>query len=241
MNQGVTLVTGASRGIGRAIADHLMASGQTVIGIATKQPADPFAGELFLADFSDQDATADVLAEISSTHQVTRLVNNAGVSPSGSAIEDLTAAELEAVMAVNVRAAMQCTQACLPAMLAAGFGRIVNMGSRASLGRAKRSAYGMSKAALIAMTRTLALEHAGDGITVNCVAPGPVETDMFLANHPIGSEAYKAWMANVPVGRMAQPDEIATACAYFLSDKAGFTTGQVLYVCGGLSVGSMAS
>lgn len=109
------------------------------------------------------------------------------------------------------------------------------------IGRAKRSAYGMSKAALIALTRTLALEHAGDGITVNCVAPGPVETDMFLANHPIGSEAYEAWMANVPVGRMAQPDEIAAACAYFLSDKASFTTGQVLYVCGGLSVGSLAS
>jgi NAD(P)-dependent dehydrogenase (short-subunit alcohol dehydrogenase family) len=122
-------------------------------------------------------------------------------------------------------------------MRAAGFGRIVNLGSRALLGREGRIAYGGSKAAVVSMTRTLALETARDGITVNCVAPGPVETEMFAQNHPHGSAERTRITGAMPMGRVGTTAEIAAACAYFLSDAAGFTTGQVLYVDGGLSVG----
>jgi NAD(P)-dependent dehydrogenase (short-subunit alcohol dehydrogenase family) len=122
-------------------------------------------------------------------------------------------------------------------MRAARFGRIVNIGSRAGLGREGRIVYGGSKAAVVSLTRSLALEVAKDGITVNCVAPGPVETEMFGANHPQDSAERRRIVGAVPAGRVGTTKEIAVACAYFLSDHAGFTTGQVLYVCGGLSVG----
>ena len=140
-------------------------------------------------------------------------------------------------MALNFRAVLQCTQAVLPAMRAARFGRIVNLGSRALLGREGRIAYGGSKAAVLSMTRSLALEVAKDGITANCIAPGPVETEMFAQNHPHGSAERARITGAVPMGRVGTTKEVAAACAYFLSEDAGFTTGQVLYVCGGLSVG----
>ena len=165
-----------------------------------------------------------------------RLVNNAGISIAGSA-ENLTVADLEAVMAVNFRAVLQCTQAVLPAMRKARFGRIVNIGSRALLGREGRIVYGGSKAAVASMTRSLALEVARDGITANCVAPGPVETEMFVQNHTPGSAEEARITGAVPMRRVGTTREVAAACAYFLSEDAGFTTGQVLYVCGGLSVG----
>jgi NAD(P)-dependent dehydrogenase (short-subunit alcohol dehydrogenase family) len=141
-------------------------------------------------------------------------------------------------MSLNFRAVLQCTQAVLPGMREAKYGRIVNIGSRAALGREARIVYGGSKAAVASMTRSLALETAKDGITVNCVAPGPVETELFQKNHPVGSEARRKIAGAVPMDRIGTPKEVAAACAYFLSEDAGFTTGQVLYVCGGLSVGS---
>jgi NAD(P)-dependent dehydrogenase (short-subunit alcohol dehydrogenase family) len=122
-------------------------------------------------------------------------------------------------------------------MRAARFGRIVNIGSRASLGKAGRIVYGASKAAVTGITRTAALELARDGITVNCIAPGPIETDMIRMGYPEGSETRARLTGEIPVGRFGRPDEIAAAVSYFLSDAAGFTTGQVLYVCGGLTAG----
>ena len=232
----VTLITGVSRGIGRAIAEEMTALGHHVVGLSRSRPGDWFQGTFVSADLADPEATSAALTRITAEHRVLRLVNNAGISRPGR-VETLTPQVIDEHMGINFRAVLQCVQAVLPAMRAARFGRIVNLGSRAGLGREGRVVYGGSKAAVVSLTRSLALEVASDGITVNCVAPGPVETEMFSANHPPGSAERQRIVGAVPVARVGAPKEIAAACAYFLSDHAGFTTGQVLYVCGGLSVG----
>ena len=235
-NDGATIVTGASRGIGLAIARHLLAEGYEVIGIARGRPeADGIIA--YSADLSDPEATAAVLAEIVARHCVLRLVNNAGAAETAE-LEKATAAQLDAMVAVNLRAPMQAIQAVVPGMRAAGFGRIVNIGSRTALGKPGRLIYGATKAAIAGMTRTAALELAADGITVNCIAPGPIETELFAAGNPPASEARRRFTTGIPVGRVGTPEEIAHACGYFLDARAGFTTGQVLYVCGGMTIGA---
>lgn len=236
MEKPVTLVTGVSKGIGKTIAEDLTARGHHVVGLSRSRPGGWFKGSFVAVDLADAGATVEVLQRVTSEHRVLRLVNNAAISIAGQA-EKLTVKDLDDIMSLNFRAVLQCVQAVLPGMRAAKFGRIVNLGSRALLGREGRIAYGGSKAAVASMTRSLALEVAGDGITANCVAPGPVETEMFAQNHPHGSAERARITGAVPMGRVGSTEEIAAACAYFLSDAAGFTTGQVLYVCGGLSVG----
>ncbi len=231
----VTLVTGVSRGIGTAIAQELAKRGHRIVGLARTQP-EAFDGDFYPVDLADAGATATVLKEITRKHRVLRLVNNAGISRIAG-VEATTLDDFDAIMAVNVRSVMQCMQAVLPAMREAKFGRIVNIGSRAGLGKDDRLVYGASKAAVASMTRTVALEYAAYGITANCIGPGPIETDMIRKGYPVGSEKRTAFTRQVPVGRFGQPEEIAHACAYFLSEEAGFTTGQVLYVDGGVSVG----
>jgi 3-oxoacyl-[acyl-carrier protein] reductase len=237
MAQPITLVTGVSRGIGEAVAADLSNRGHHVIGLARTKP-ERFDGTFVSVDMSDAKALAAALADIVSRHQVLRLVNNAGVAqvaPSAQASLE----QFEMMMAVNVRAVMQTMQALLPGMQAAKFGRIVNIGSRAAMGKDGRLIYGASKAAVLSMTRTMALEYARSGITANCIAPGPIETAMIKLNYPEGSTQRSALVGQVPMQRMGQPAEIAHAVSYFLDDAAGYTTGQVLYVCGGLSVGSV--
>lgn len=239
MTQPTTLITGANRGIGRAIAQHLAAQGHSVIGLSRTPPEEEFPGDYVACDLADADATQETLDGLVKRHTFTHLVNNAGLLTLGK-VGEIDAREFERIMAVNVRATIQCIEACVPAMRAAGRGRIVNIGSRASLGKEGRLVYGTSKAAVTGLTRTAALELARDGITVNCIAPGPIETDMIAVSLPEGSPQRAAFVDKIPAGRMGQVDEIAAAAAYFLSDAAGFTTGQVLYVCGGLSIGGYA-
>jgi len=235
MEEGVTVVTGASRGIGRAIADALAARGQEVIGVARSAPDRDFPGTFVRADLSDAAATREAMAEIAARHAVLRLVNNAGIYR-GAPVESASLEDLEEMVAVNLAAMLLCTQAFLPAMRKARFGRIVNLGSRAALGKAGRLLYGTTKAGVVGFTRNTALEVAAEGITVNCVAPGPIDTEMLGAGQPPGSQARARLEAAIPVGRLGAPEEVAAACCYFLSREAAFTTGQVLYVCGGLSV-----
>ena len=140
-------------------------------------------------------------------------------------------------MNVNLAAAIICTQALLPGMRAAHFGRIVNISSRAALGKGERIAYASSKAALLGFTRTLALEVASDGITVNAIGPGPISTELFESANPPGSLATQRILENIPLGRIGQPEEVAHLVASLLDERAGFTTGQVIYVCGGMTVG----
>lgn len=232
-----TLITGASKGIGLAIAERLVAAGDTVVGIARSELDRPFPGTYYSVDLEDTEAAQAALQEIAATHAIDNLVNNAGYSiPQPLGEIDLD--DFDKQVAVNLRGALICAQACLPAMRAAGRGRIVNISSRSVLGKEGRTAYAGAKAGLIGFTRVWALELAADGITVNAIAPGPIETDLFLRQHPLGSDAYNNIAQAVPVRRMGKPEDIAAAAQFLVSDDASFVTGQVLYVCGGLTLGA---
>jgi NAD(P)-dependent dehydrogenase (short-subunit alcohol dehydrogenase family) len=233
----VTLVTGATRGIGRAIAERLAAQNHRVIGIARSKADGAFPGEVVVADLSDAESVKHALADIVARHQINGLVNNAGLNHPQK-LGEIELGSFDAVMAVNLRAAIQCTQAVLPAMLRARFGRIVNITSRAVLGRAGSSAYAAAKAGLLAVTRCWALELADKGITVNSVGPGPTETGMWNANNPPDSPATRRQIEQIPLGRIGAPEDAAGAVGYFMSEEAGFVTGQHLFVCGGASLGS---
>lgn len=235
--EGTVLVTGASRGIGRAVATRLMADGLDVVNFDIAAPEALAQKETFVqVDLADEAALRDALARTVAARPITRLVNNAGiVRPAG--IDAATSADLQAVMAVNLAAAMACVQALLPAMRGARFGRIVNISSRAALGKGERIAYAASKAAVHGFTRTLALELGADGITANAIGPGPIATELFERVNPPGAPATQRILDTIPVRRMGQPEEVAHLVASLLDARAGFTTGQVVYVCGGMTVG----
>jgi len=233
----VTLVTGGSRGIGRAVTERLLADGYQVVNFDIAAPAAPLPGETYVAvDLSDAAATRAAVADLASRRTVLRLVNNAGtVRP--ALLEDATPEDLAAVMALNVQAPLLLMQGLLPTMRAAHFGRVVNIASRAALGKVQRSSYAASKAGVLGLTRTWALETAADGVTVNAIGPGPIATELFEQVNPPGAPQTEAIRASVPVRRMGTPADVAHAVASFLDARAGFITGQVLYVCGGMTVG----
>ncbi|MSP88162.1 MAG: SDR family oxidoreductase [Alphaproteobacteria bacterium] len=235
---GAALVTGASRGIGQAIARKLAADGLTIVNldIAAPEPGTPEAVHFTAVDLADRAATAAALAQITAAHDITRLVNNAGIVQAAD-LAGTTLEDLDRTVQVNLRAALQCAQAVLPAMRRARFGRIVNIASRVVLGKTLRTAYAATKAGIAGFTRTWALELGRDGITVNTIGPGPIATDMFTRGNPPDSPRTQAILDAIPVGRMGTPDDVAHAVAFFLDARSSFVTGQMLYVCGGLSAG----
>ncbi|MGD9538066.1 MAG: SDR family oxidoreductase [Alphaproteobacteria bacterium] len=230
------LITGGSQGIGRAIAERARADGYRVVLFDRVPPDSNELGEFVEVDLADEQATAAALAAMLEDGPVTRLVNNVGmVRP--ALLPDTRLDDFDAVIRLNARTALQCAQALLPGMREAGFGRIVSIGSRAALGKELRTAYAASKAALVGMTRSWALELAPHGITVNLIAPGPIETELWARANPADSPRTKTIIEGIPMHRLGNPADIAHAAGFFLSAEAGFVTGQVLYVCGGASVG----
>lgn len=233
------VVTGGSAGIGAGICRHLLEQDYEVISLARRKPDfDHVHLHHCEVDLSDTQATEQVGKEIACDFQVTSLVNNAGVIRP-SLIEDVSLDDLDFLTRLHLGAAITLTQAFLPAMKAAKFGRIVNMSSRAVVGLPTRTNYAGTKAAIISMTRTWAMELGQFGITVNAVAPGPVVTDMFTDVIPEESDKAAALAASIPVKRLGHVDDIAQATLFFLSPKNGFITGQTLFVCGGSSLGSI--
>ena len=231
------LITGGAGGIGRAIARRAEAEGWRPVTLDLRAPEDPLPNEAFIAcDLADLAAARAALAEAAARHAPTWLVNNVGIVRPAP-LEETTAEDLAAVMEVNLRSAVLAAQALLPAMREAGFGRIVNIASRAALGKELRTAYAASTAGLIGLTRTWALELAAQGITVNAIGPGPIATELFRRANPDNSPRTRAIIEDVPMKRLGTPEDIAHAAAFLLDDRAGFVTGQVVYVCGGLTVG----
>jgi 3-oxoacyl-[acyl-carrier protein] reductase len=228
------LITGASRGIGNAVAERLAAEGHHPVGIARSAPKS-FPGEFHAVDLADRDATAAVLDDITGSATVDAVVNNVALARFAK-LGSIDLDDLAPIYDLNVRVAVQVTQAVLPGMKAQGWGRIVNISSLVTLGTPKRTAYGAAKAAMDACTRIWAGELGPTGITVNSVAPGPTETELFRQNTPTGSPAEARFLAVIPLNRLGQPRELAAAVCFLLSEDAGFITGQTLRVDGGGSI-----
>jgi 3-oxoacyl-[acyl-carrier protein] reductase len=226
---GRVLITGGAAGIGAACVERCLADGYEVVIIDRD-------GDGIRADLSDPRQTAAALAEALKGGRITRLVNNVGVVMPAS-VEEQTFAELDLAVSINLRCALQCLQALLPGMKAAGLGRVVNISSRAAMGKELRTAYAATKAGLVGMTKTWALELGAEGITVNAVGPGPIQTALFECANPPDSPRRQAIRDSIPVRRMGTPEDVAHAVSYLLDARTGFVTGQVLYVCGGMTIG----
>lgn len=232
------LVTGASKGIGRAICERLVADGYRVTGVARTRPAELPQGMAFHSlDLADNQAVAQFLAEQLQEQSFYGLVNNVGLVHSG-ALETVNSQDLYQAVQLNIEVAIRFTQALAPAMKAQKQGRVLNIASRAALGKQDRTIYSMTKAGMIGMTRTWALELARHGVTVNAIAPGPIETEFFAQVNQAGDERTQALLAGIPLGRMGKPEEVAHAVAYFLDERCGFVTGQTHFVCGGITIGA---
>jgi NAD(P)-dependent dehydrogenase (short-subunit alcohol dehydrogenase family) len=240
----VAIITGAARGIGKAIATRLSVEGATVvIADVNRQAAEVTAKELEAAgrkvmvsivDVSDPaEVTAMVQAVLQRFARIDILVNNAAILGDVIPIREMPDVEWHRVMAVNLHGVFHCSRAVLPAMLSRKYGRIVNLASVAGKeGNANMAAYSVSKAGVIGLTKSLAKEHAQDGITVNCVTPALTDTDMIKAYSP---EQRALLASKVPIGRLATPSEIAAIVCFLASDDASFVTGAVYDVSGGRS------
>jgi NAD(P)-dependent dehydrogenase (short-subunit alcohol dehydrogenase family) len=181
-----------------------------------------------------------VAADIARRFAVTHLVHNAGIIRA-NLLAEVRTEDLLALTQLHLGAPLLLLQAVLPSMHAAHFGRIVLLSSRAALGLETRTAYSATKAGMIGMARTWALELAPSGITVNVIAPGPIAgTKMFHDVVPEGSERERRLAASIPVRRIGRPEDVARAVMFFCDPQAGFVTGQTMFVCGGASVSSMA-
>ncbi len=234
----VAVVTGGSTGIGAAICARLLDAGHHVVSLARRPPQDARCEHVDV-DLLDAAATSEAARWISERHAVSHVVHNAGaIRP--ALLPDVASGDVAALAQLHLNAALLLVQAALPAMRAGGFGRVVLIASRAALGLATRTAYAATKAGMIGMARTWALELAPDGITVNVVAPGPIrETEMFHAVVPADSAREAALAAAIPVRRLGSPADVAEAVMFFAGPASGFVTGQTLFVCGGSSVGSL--
>jgi 3-oxoacyl-[acyl-carrier protein] reductase len=234
------LVTGGSAGIGLAIVRTFLGADYEVVSL-DRNPGPVFHAHLrsITVDLSDTAATETAAADATCDPLMTLVHNASTIQP--ALLDTAKADDLPALSRLHVGAAMTLVQAALPAMLAAQYGRIIPMSSRAALGLATRSAYSATKAGLIGLTRTWALELAPDGITVNAVAPGPIAgTAMFHDVLPPNDPRIDALARSIPVRRLGKPDDVARGVMFLADPGSGFITGQTLFVCSGTSIGSLA-
>jgi len=243
----VAIITGGARGIGRAAAVKMIKEGASVavLDILSREVSQT-AKELqanggralgIKADVTRKEevgkAVDQVLAKFG---RVDILVNNAGIVKP-ALLEDVQDGDWDAVVNVNLKGAFFCTRAVLPAMKEQHYGKIINIGSRASLGKELRTVYGATKAALIGVTRTWALELGQHNINVNYIGPGPIATELFTGANPADSPKTKAIIDGIPLKKMGQPEDVANLISFLASDEASFITGQAIFICGGLTVG----
>ncbi|MCG3160797.1 MAG: Gluconate 5-dehydrogenase [Acidobacteria bacterium] len=240
----VALVTGGSKGLGRSIAQALAEAGADVAVVSRtladcRKAANEIAEQsgrraaAFAVDVNKSDDLKKAAAEIeASLGPVDILVNNAGINIRGP-IDELSESDFEAVMATNVTAPFLCSKIFGPKMVERGWGRVINLGSiMSAVSLPGRAPYAASKAAIMGLTRTLALEWATKGVTVNAICPGPFATEMNkqLLNDPA---KYKDFVSKIPMGRWGELSEIAGAALFLASDAAAFVTGSALFVDGG--------
>jgi NAD(P)-dependent dehydrogenase (short-subunit alcohol dehydrogenase family) len=245
------LVTGAGSGIGEAIAHTLSQAGARVVVADRDEPngqrvtdaikaADGDAAFVRL-DVADEAECARVAHDVSAAHgTVDILVNNAGIGHVGT-VMTTAAADMDRLFAVNVRGVFNTSKAFIGPMLARRAGVIVNMASIGGvLGIRDRLAYCTTKAAVVGLTKAMAMDHATEGIRINCVCPGRVQTPFVsarLREYPDPEAAFKEMSSSQAIGRMGRPDEIAAAVLYLASDEAAFITGTALLIDGGWSMG----
>jgi NAD(P)-dependent dehydrogenase (short-subunit alcohol dehydrogenase family) len=242
------IVTGGGSGIGVAISQRLAAEGATVaifdrdaVGAAETVRTIEAAGGTAVAltvDVADRDGVDAAVAQVrEQAGPATILVNNAGITPFKKFLE-IDRDDLEQVIAVNLIGTFQCCQAVVPDMVVAGWGRIVNIASSsAQTGSPRQTHYSATKGAVIALTRSLALELGPKGITVNAVPPSVIDTPALRAAGESGSVGFDALRKMIPVRRIGIPEDIAAMCAFLVRDDAGYVTGQVLGVNGGRVMG----
>lgn len=243
----VAIVTGAARGIGKATALKLTGEGASVVLV------DILSDDLTLlvdqlnatggnalgitVDISDKNAVYEMVDRASSHYgKLDILVNNAGIDCAGL-LEEAKEEDWDRTVKINLKGTFFCTQAVVPIMKANKYGKVVNVGSRVSLGKPSRTVYSATKAGLIGMTRTWALELAKHGINVNYVGPGMISTEMFSRVNPEKSKKTAALIDSIPLKRMGKPEDVANLISFLSSDEASFVTGQTIFICGGMTVG----
>jgi NAD(P)-dependent dehydrogenase (short-subunit alcohol dehydrogenase family) len=236
----VAVITGASKGLGKAMALALSAAGAKIALVSRdKAKLDEVAQEIhaaggrasvYIADVTSEADVARLGSEIEGPVDI--LINNAGINIRKNLV-DFTLEEWSSVQNANVTSVFLMCRQFIPRMTGRGYGRIIGMASiMAHISLAQRTAYSTSKTALLGMTKALALELAAEGITVNCMSPGPFATEMNapLINNP---EANATFIANVPLGRWGKVEEIGNLAVYLCSEQAGFITGTDILIDGG--------
>lgn len=239
----IALVTGASRGIGKAIATQLAEQGATVIGTATSENGaqaisdylSEFGGKGFALNVTDKESVDTTIKAINEAHGgIDILVNNAGITRDNLLMR-MKDDEWQDIINTNLTSIFTLSKAVLRGMMKKRFGRIVNIGSVVgSAGNAGQANYAAAKAGVIGFSKSMAREVASRGITINVVAPGFIDTDMTKA---LTDDQKEAIFKDIPANRLGEPDEIAATVAFLVSDGAAYITGETIHVNGGMYMG----
>ena len=232
------IITGANRGIGAAICERLHAENYSILAVCRTAPTIPGI-EHISCDLANTQERIAVFKSLADHGPIYGLVNNAGIA-TPNLLEEFDFNVYESVMTINATAVAELTAAVVPSMIQNKSGRIINISSELILGFATRTAYSASKAAVASFARTWALELGKYNICCNAIAPGPVETDLFVKNNPEGSAVRQSKLDKIPLGRFGKPDDIANMTNFLMSEESAFLTGQTIYVCGGSSLGSVS-